>query len=321
MQDATCLQAQGYRLLHGHSQKADGSASVHELIYLMQYDSVANVMRPVDNTYTDAQGAYSFNTTLNQVYVHAVPYNGAETGGIMPAYEDSSIVQQNAHPIQMTSAAVIQDLRSINATYQGGYNKLHGKVNDQHGKAVAGLRLFLMQSGVPVATIVTGLDGKFTFSGLNVGTYKIWVDKMGIDNGLAPNVTFPSATNAFAQCILSATQLSIVSFVTGMGEAESAASLNIYPNPARSSLNVYLPGVEPAEMIIYDMTGKEMLKRTIVPGQQRLDVDYLDGGIYQIRVQSAMMSETRKLVVKKVDAIAIVFTASLVFHYHLLWRG
>ena len=199
----------------------------------------------------------------------------------------------------MTTATVLQDLRSIDAVYQGGTNKLHGRINGTSGRSVAGLRVFAMQGGQPVATAVTGMDGKFTFAGLNAGIYKIWVDKMGIDNSVAPSVNFPSYTYIQVVCSLTNTQLRIVSQSTGLNTTDQEETINVYPNPTNGSLSIYLPGAGSADMYIYDITGQEMIRKTLIPGNQLIDMSDLCNGIYQVRIQSPSGVETKKLILRK----------------------
>ena len=284
------------RVLYGHSYQPNGSPSQHELVYLMQYDSATSVLRPVDNTYTDANGAYSFTTDLGQVYIHAVPFNDAPTGGIMPVYEDSSIIQQNAPPIPMTTATVLQNIWSTDAQALSGPATLIGTVSDMQGNRIGGLRLFLMSNGRPVATSITGMDGSFSFHGLSIGTYKIWVDKMGIDNTTAPSVNFGSANVLSASCQLTSTQLRILAL--GINDLD-ATWIKVYPNPNKGIVNISLQGTETYDITIADMMGKEMMHTTMAPGTQRIDLNQLGNGIYILRLQSGSQIYTQRIVVNK----------------------
>ena len=285
------------RVLHGHVYKANGSPSLHELVLLLKYDSLSNTLKQIDNTYTDGSGAYNFATDLSQVYVHALPYNNAMTGGIMPVYQDSALVQQNAQPILMNSPTVVQDLWSIEAQSLSGTGKMEGVVNDLPGNTVKGVRLFLMRSGAPVATAVTGMDGRFVFASLNLGSYKIWVDKMGIDNSLAPTVNFSVENTVSVSCQLTSTQLKIIS--VGLNETRESNSVKVYPNPSKGIFEISLGSTEPTSISIYDIMGNEVMQINMVTETQKVDLSIFDKGVYILKAQSNGQVFTRRIILNK----------------------
>ena len=63
-------------------------------------------------------------------------------------------------------------------------------------------------------------------------------------------------------------------------------AVNLFPNPASDVINIRLSGDVPnAEMNIYDVFGKILLKRNINNGNNSMNISGLPGGVYMMRVQ------------------------------------
>jgi hypothetical protein len=169
-------------------------------------------------------------------------------------------------------------------------------VNDPQGRSVNGIRLFLMTTGQPVATTLTSMDGTFAFKGLSPGLYKIWVDKMGVDNSLAPSVDFLTVNSANAVCELTTNQLRLVS--VGINEV-SANTIRVYPNPTSGILNVSIQGMENIQVSLVDIMGNELMHTSMSPGTQRLDLTMMEAGVYILRLQSGSAVYMQRVVLSK----------------------
>src|SRR5687767_9878001 len=63
-------------------------------------------------------------------------------------------------------------------------------------------------------------------------------------------------------------------------------SINLFPNPASDVINIRLSGdVQNAEMNIYDVFGRIIVKRNINNGNNIMNISGLSGGVYMMRVQ------------------------------------
>jgi len=63
-------------------------------------------------------------------------------------------------------------------------------------------------------------------------------------------------------------------------------SVNLFPNPASGVINIQLSGVfQNAEMNIYDVFGRILIKRNINNGNNKMNISGLPGGVYMMRVQ------------------------------------
>ena len=78
---------------------------------------------------------------------------------------------------------------------------------------------------------------------------------------------------------------------------ENKDLVEIYPNPASDVLtinNLTQNGIA----IFYDVTGKEVLRKDIKNGENKLDISYLAKGVYFIQINTANKLITNKLIVK-----------------------
>ena len=88
---------------------------------------------------------------------------------------------------------------------------------------------------------------------------------------------------------------------TGINENSFASSINIYPNPASSHLNIDLgSNHRKVEVAITDITGK-LIYTSIATDTQMVEVNTKDfaEGIYVVQIQAADCIETNKLIIAK----------------------
>lgn len=72
--------------------------------------------------------------------------------------------------------------------------------------------------------------------------------------------------------------------------------LKIFPNPASSSVNIYSDKNLNKEVIIFDVLGKEILKKNMYNGT--LDISNIKAGVYLIKITETTQTISRKLVIK-----------------------
>lgn len=75
--------------------------------------------------------------------------------------------------------------------------------------------------------------------------------------------------------------------ITGIDNLEHSVGLFAYPNPVGSDLMVELKGLkisEPLELTVYNLSGKMVLRKTLISANNILPVDQLPSGIYLIVV-------------------------------------
>ncbi|UPT65598.1 MAG: T9SS type A sorting domain-containing protein [Sphingobacteriales bacterium JAD_PAG50586_3] len=89
-------------------------------------------------------------------------------------------------------------------------------------------------------------------------------------------------------------------FPTGLSETLNFNPINIYPNPAVSSVNITMPeNISKATIQLIDNTGR-IIKQIIVSGHQNtltINIQDLTSGIYTIMFQLPHSIATKKIVV------------------------
>ena len=60
----------------------------------------------------------------------------------------------------------------------------------------------------------------------------------------------------------------------------------VYPNPGREVLRVKLSKVGPASIVVYDTTGREMVKKVAADGDVSFDTSQWGAGLYCVVLES-----------------------------------
>ena len=81
--------------------------------------------------------------------------------------------------------------------------------------------------------------------------------------------------------------------LTGTDAKREKKSLRLYPNPAQNKVTVYSPVA--GNLTIFNALGQKVQTRSVVSGQNHLDISRLPQGMYWIKMQG--MAE-EKLVVE-----------------------
>lgn len=82
----------------------------------------------------------------------------------------------------------------------------------------------------------------------------------------------------------------------GIDEHGSPARVSIYPNPAGERFTV--ENVNGAKLELYDMTGKLVLTDTGSDSSRKIDISYLPGGIYLLKINGKGWLESMKIVIE-----------------------
>ena len=127
----------------------------------------------------------------------------------------------------------------------------------------------------------------------------IYAQEAGEYTNLAPNteyVALGSAKNADQEW----GETTIVHFTTLSGDAveEVNAGFNIYPNPAKSMINIESALTGEAQVSIFDMTGRCVKQAVVEMGNASINIENLNKGVYFISVQQDKCHNIQKLVVE-----------------------
>jgi Glycine rich protein/Secretion system C-terminal sorting domain len=138
-----------------------------------------------------------------------------------------------------------------------------------------------------------------------LGIYK-WYDVINQEIVIGENLqTFtPSNNGTYALIITQGncidTSMSYIINSVGMESINFGESFNMYPNPAKSYVNIdYDKNYEEMQVAIYDMLGKLVCFEEDASGEfVNFDISNLSEGVYTILFQSCHFSCTKKLVVQ-----------------------
>jgi hypothetical protein len=78
-------------------------------------------------------------------------------------------------------------------------------------------------------------------------------------------------------------------------------TIKVYPSPAFNELNISIENISqlPANLVIYDMLGKEVIKQTITTKNfnEQLNISQLNNGVYFLNLSNNDMKQTVKFIV------------------------
>ncbi|WP_338732656.1 T9SS type A sorting domain-containing protein [Mangrovimonas cancribranchiae] len=80
-------------------------------------------------------------------------------------------------------------------------------------------------------------------------------------------------------------------------EAIKETAFNIYPNPVNNNLFVTIDNAK-GSVAVYNITGKQVLRKDLQKGTNTLNMTQLSSGVYLVRIQTADVVETKKLIVQ-----------------------
>jgi hypothetical protein len=119
--------------------------------------------------------------------------------------------------------------------------------------------------------------------------------------GFTPTTTATytvTGTSAIGGCTNTAVSTVSVSPCTGIYENVNNAVFNVYPNPNNGNFTVQ-SSVFPATLVMYDVTGKQVIRKDITELETHVNVSQLNNGIYYISLIAESGSMNYKMVISK----------------------
>jgi subtilisin-like proprotein convertase family protein len=91
----------------------------------------------------------------------------------------------------------------------------------------------------------------------------------------------------------------VIPSVLGL-ENNVLSDVSVYPNPTTGMVNIYIPNnIEPSTISLYDVQGREIMKKETSEINTSLQIDTLQDGIYLVTIENTTGSVTKKIVLRK----------------------
>jgi len=122
------------------------------------------------------------------------------------------------------------------------------------------------------------------------------ITSVALRNGGAASATLGTGNVEFDAIRVADNWAYVTTSVLGRTEFDGIAGLQIYPNPAKTFLNVTSTNFEEKEVEIYNVLGKVVLSSKVINSQ--VNVSNLAAGLYVVKVTEAGKTSSRKLVIE-----------------------
>ncbi len=126
------------------------------------------------------------------------------------------------------------------------------------------------------------------------GDFVIFANTHSFDGDVVdnpPNSTTRSSIWAFG----------LTDITVGITDAHTFSGVVIYPNPAHSELTIQLPGEmlsENTTIELFNLNGMLMMKSKPVSVLSRFEINYLNSGLYLVKIQNNDHLILKKLIIR-----------------------
>ena len=293
------------------------------IIYLIRRDvnptTMDTTLTAVDSVYSSSFGY--FNLRLPCVPTGTYLLKGAlmpahsRYANYLPAYaNDSSIswrgatplttAQLNNSPIFTTQYTYIHLPMGINpggTAFIGGSVLLGANKGTAVGDPLAKRILILTNSGTnkPVAYTYSDAAGKFQFSNIAYGTYKLFGDAMGKNNP-ALTVTVSATQKTINNIVFEESSKAFTGHFNNVsvGGVSGLTGVSVFPNPVADFVQVAgLAAINGSKTILLSsMTGAVISSQIIAQGDATVATSSLPAGIYLLQVRTDAGSAAFRIV-------------------------
>ncbi|HRY31714.1 MAG TPA: PKD domain-containing protein [Bacteroidales bacterium] len=273
------------------------------IAYLYIGTGGTNAMMMIDSMMIDSSGLYHFyllNPLPGVYYVKVAPTaSSAFFNTHLPTYYGNTIFWTSAFPIYLNPASGPYDIQLIPVTFPvQGNGTIYGQITNggafvmQSGTPAPNVEVILLNmSNIPLALDYSDNQGYFGFSGLGMGTYKVYAEVPGLTT--YPAIVTLSASNpAYNNLSVVITPSGVITGIRSQ-EERSLQLGKVYPNPSTDQLllEFSLPQTQELELSIFDLLGNKLLsdQQTLAAGTHclKLMLDQIASGQYMLKVSTA----------------------------------
>ncbi len=149
------------------------------------------------------------------------------------------------------------------------------------------------------ATVICA-GNSVTLTASGASTYT-WTGSVTNGTAFTPTATASytvTGTSPVASCTASAVSTVTVNTCAGIHENSNATVFSIYPNPNNGSF-VIRSSVFPATVVMYDVTGKQVMRKEITEMETASNVSQFGNGIYYVSLSAENNSTNYKMIIAK----------------------
>lgn len=272
-------------------------------VYLIEFDTtLGGILTAIDSAQTQ-QGFYQFDSVPQGWYLvkAALNSNDPDFANYLPTYfgaplgssNSSTLFWFNSSPVVPTpnAMAVGYGIQMIQGNNPGGPGFIGGLISQGANKTTDPgdgienvLVLLLDNNDNPVDYTYSDKDGKFEFSSIPYGDYKVYTEV----SGLTTQEVFVTvdAQNPKVDLVDVIISSSGVNGSVGVRKISASNNVLIYPNPAKDNLTIDLGKEQSGTLQIINLTGKVIISETIINNTFNVDLQNLSSGIYHLSISS-----------------------------------
>ena len=282
----------------GSVYQANNAAADNTLVYVYKLNNNGTDINQVDNVFTDNYGQFSYFTRDTGTYFFQANVNSLLNPEQLTGYEDSAFVIQQSSPLHITTNGIYSaKIKLKHSTPSIGNCSFNGKLKSATERT-GSVRLVLMLNGLPVASVLSNVDGTFKFKDIAQANYTLWVDKLGLNNSNAPLVAVSCLNGVITYPFQLYPDHLVLLYTNVSTGAESGIS--IFPNPFDDKITIIFESIstKSARLKVIDISGKQIYASDIQL-QQGVNIINLDGSIYKAGIYFIQLSTVDKMLIGK----------------------
>lgn len=290
-----CASSQGMNI-SGTVYHSGSITATNTLIYIYKLNSAGTDVNQVENVYTDNTGKFYYTAVDTGTYFFDAFVNQNFFPGEINSYHDSAIVIQQSNPLHVVSDGNFTTNIWLKKTVStSGSCVFKGKLVSSTER-IGSVPVILMYGGQPVTSVLSNMDGTFTFNNIAALNYSLWIDKYGLNNTLAPSIMVNCANGAITYPFtLYPDHLVSVNDISG----EINDHFNVFPNPfsEKFTINIVNSFAKNGKLLVIDISGKILFEKDLKlqSGENQINIDgsAFAQGIYfiQLRTEDKIFSD------------------------------
>lgn len=158
--------------------------------------------------------------------------------------------------------------------------------------------------GSPAARTTTDVNGNYTFQNVPLNqSFRIYVDipNYGMDSLYTIMLTSTDSVSTQNNYVVDSllVRIDTAAAVGVIQVSEGSIEMKIFPNPATERIYVEIKTGGSAEIMFFDVFGKEVKKQTLSNQLTEIKLDDLSNGVFFVRVRTVRGTMTRKIVLQQ----------------------